>query len=79
MRFYTAEEIADMTGKSARWVKDNLLSTGKLPAFRLGISWRVRSSDFDEFLEAMVREAREPELVPVPPYPCVRKRKKAVV
>ena len=67
MELYTPKEIAERLGKSKRWVVDNLLVTGEIPALHLGISWRVRPRDYEKWLDAKVLELREPELIPLPP------------
>lgn len=67
MEFYTPVEIAERLGKSKRWVVANLLATGEIPALHLGISWRVRPRDYEKWMDAKVRELREPELIPLPP------------
>jgi excisionase family DNA binding protein len=66
MEFFTPVEIAERLGKSKRWVVDNLLATGEIPALHLGISWRVRPRDFEKWVDAKVLELREPELIPLP-------------
>ena len=76
MDLYTPVEIAERLGKSKRWVVDNLLATGEIPALHLGISWRVRPRDYEKWLDAKVLELREPELIPLPPR--VRTKKNPV-
>ena len=66
MEYLAPADLAERTGKSARWVVAHLLATGELPAFRLCASWRIRPRDYEAWAEDRARRAREPVLEPLP-------------
>ncbi len=75
MDYLTPEDMGRKIGRSPRWVVRKLLSTGELPALRLGRSWRIREADYMAWEERRIRDALHPVLIEVPPYRSGRKAK----
>lgn len=48
--YYKPSEIAELLNISVRKVRE-LITSGKLPAIKIGKVYRVRKDDLDEFIE----------------------------
>ena len=47
---YSVNEVAEMTGLCTKTVY-NLVSSGKLKAFKVGRTWRIKTEDLNEFMQ----------------------------